>query len=71
MNAGIEIAGGRSCSGPSSRRKDWDNSPFNLYSAKGRYMWRDLERTCAAEELRFRRPDPFPQAEPEAAAGWR
>src|SRR5262249_24265695 len=24
------------------------DSPFNVYPAKGRYMWRDLERTCAA-----------------------
>jgi len=36
-------------------------SPFNLYPAKGRYMWRDLERICAAEGLPFRRPEPFPQ----------
>jgi 2-hydroxychromene-2-carboxylate isomerase len=37
------------------------DSPFNWQPAKGRYMWRDLERTCAALALPFRRPEPFPQ----------
>ena len=41
--------------------KGWTTSPFNLYPAKGRYMWRDMERICARESLPFRRPDPFPQ----------
>jgi 2-hydroxychromene-2-carboxylate isomerase len=36
-------------------------SPFNLYPAKGRHMWRDLERLCADLGLPFRRPEPFPQ----------
>ena len=40
-------ASGRSCSGRSSRRRAGTTSPFNLYPAKGRYMWRDLERLCA------------------------
>ncbi len=47
--------------GPIFKQQGWDNSPFNLYPAKGRYMWRDLERICAAQGLPFRRPDPFPQ----------
>jgi len=37
------------------------DSPFNWQPAKGRYMWRDLERLCAALDLPFRRPAPFPQ----------
>jgi 2-hydroxychromene-2-carboxylate isomerase len=48
--------------GPILKAQGWDDSPFNLYPAKGRYMWRDLERICAALGLPFRRPDPFPQA---------
>jgi len=36
-------------------------SPFNIQPAKGRYMWRDLERTMAAAGLPFAMPDPFPQ----------
>jgi 2-hydroxychromene-2-carboxylate isomerase len=39
----------------------WRDSPFNIYPAKGRYMWRDLERTCAAMGLPLKLPDPFPQ----------
>jgi len=48
--------------GPIFKAHGWDNSPFNIYEAKGRYMWRDLERTCATLELPFRRPDTFPQS---------
>ena len=47
--------------GPVFKAQGWDTSPFNLYPAKGRYMWRDLERVCAELELPFCRPDPFPQ----------
>src|SRR6266568_1645488 len=47
--------------GPIFAEQGWRNSPFNLYPAKGRYMWRDLERICAARNLPFSRPDPFPQ----------
>jgi 2-hydroxychromene-2-carboxylate isomerase len=47
--------------GPIFKAQGWDTSPFNLYPAKGRYMWRDLERQCADQGLPLRRPDPFPQ----------
>ena len=47
--------------GPIFKAQGWDTSPFNLYEAKGRYMWRDLERLCAGLDLPFRRPEPFPQ----------
>lgn len=47
--------------GPIFREQGWNDSPFNLYAAKGRYMWRDLERICCAEEIPFRRPSRFPQ----------
>jgi 2-hydroxychromene-2-carboxylate isomerase len=47
--------------GPIFKRQGWDSSPFNLYPAKGRNMWRDLERLCADLALPFRRPEPFPQ----------
>jgi len=47
--------------GPVLKAQGWDDSPFNLQPAKGRYMWRDLERLCARLDLPFRRPDPFPQ----------
>ena len=47
--------------GPVFKAQGWSTSPFNVYPAKGRHMWRDLERLCAELELPFRRPDPFPQ----------
>ncbi len=47
--------------GPIFKGQGWDSSPFNLYPAKGRYMWRDLERICGALALPFARPTPFPQ----------
>jgi len=47
--------------GPIFKSQGWDNSPFNIYPAKGRYMWRDLERVCGALGLPFAQPSPFPQ----------
>src|SRR5271156_3718054 len=47
--------------GPIFMAQGWHDSPFNVYPAKGRYMWRDLERTCAAMGVPLKRPDPFPQ----------
>ena len=47
--------------GPIFKSQGWDTSPFNLYEAKGRYMWRDMERLASGLNLPFRRPDPFPQ----------
>jgi 2-hydroxychromene-2-carboxylate isomerase len=47
--------------GPIFVSNGWRDSPFNIYPAKGRYMWRDLERICDALDLPLRRPEPFPQ----------
>ena len=47
--------------GPIFRTQGYDTSPFNVHAAKGRYMWRDLARTCDGLGLPFRRPEPFPQ----------
>src|SRR2546422_2979122 len=48
--------------GPVFKNQGWNDSPFNLYPAKGRYMWRDLERLCAKYGLPFRRPSVFPRS---------
>jgi 2-hydroxychromene-2-carboxylate isomerase len=53
--------------GPIFKAQGWETSPFNLHLAKGRHMWRDLERLCADLQLPFRRPDPFPQSSLTAA----
>src|SRR5437763_1249610 len=47
--------------GPIFKAQGYETSPFNIYPAKGRYMWRDLTRTCESLGLTFRRPEPFPQ----------
>jgi len=47
--------------GPIFSEQGWNDSPFNLYPAKGRYMWRDLERVCDEEGLPLRRPSEFPR----------
>lgn len=48
--------------GPIFAAQGWDDSPFNIYPAKGRYMWRDLERRCARQGLALRRPSQFPRS---------
>lgn len=47
--------------GPIFAAQGWKDSPFNLYEAKGRYMWRDMERLCSSLSLPFRRPSIFPR----------
>jgi 2-hydroxychromene-2-carboxylate isomerase len=47
--------------GPIFASQGWKDSPFNLFPLKGAYMVRDLERTCAALDLPFVLPKPFPQ----------
>ena len=59
--AGIEVRWRPFLLGPIFAAQGWTTSPFNLYPAKGRYMWRDLEREAARLGLPCRRPDPFPQ----------
>lgn len=48
--------------GPIFAAQGWNDLPFNLQPAKGRYMWRDLERRCAGYGLPLRRPSKFPRA---------
>jgi 2-hydroxychromene-2-carboxylate isomerase len=47
--------------GPIFAKQGWNDSPFNIYPAKGRYMWRDLERLCTGLSLPFRKPTVFPR----------
>jgi 2-hydroxychromene-2-carboxylate isomerase len=47
--------------GPIFKAQGWNDSPFNIYPVKGRYMWRDMERLCARYGLPFRRPSVFPR----------
>src|SRR5712692_6701423 len=47
--------------GPVFKAQGWNDSPFNIYLAKGRYMWRDMERICDSRSIPFRRPSVFPR----------
>lgn len=47
--------------GPIFAAQGWTDSPFNIYEAKGRYMWRDMARLAADHGLAFTRPASFPQ----------
>jgi len=47
--------------GPIFKAQGWQDSPFNIYPAKGRYMWRDLQRICHDNGLPFQRPSQFPR----------
>jgi 2-hydroxychromene-2-carboxylate isomerase len=47
--------------GPIFKAQGWSDSPFNLYPAKGHYMWRDLERICESSGIPFRKPTVFPR----------
>ncbi|MEM7192932.1 MAG: 2-hydroxychromene-2-carboxylate isomerase [Pseudomonadota bacterium] len=48
--------------GPIFKELGWNDSPFNIYPAKGKYMWRDFTRVCADEGLPLSLPPVrFPQ----------
>ena len=65
--AGVAIAHRPFLLGPIFKAQGWTTSPFNLFAAKGRNMWRDLERICSGLKLPFGRPEPFPQSSVLAA----
>jgi 2-hydroxychromene-2-carboxylate isomerase len=59
--AGVEVKWRPFLLGPVFLALGWNDSPFNIYPPKGRYMWRDLERLAAKEGLPFRHPSRFPR----------
>lgn len=46
--------------GPIFRAQGYATTPFLVHEAKGRYMWRDVARTCERLGLPFVRPARFP-----------
>ena len=48
--------------GPIFKSQGWNDSPFNIYPAKGRYMWRDLERICQELAIPLRPASRFPRS---------
>lgn len=47
--------------GPVFNSQGWETSPFNIYKAKGDYMWRDIERLCEKYKVPFAKPTEFPR----------
>lgn len=78
QKAGVQLRWRPFLLGPIFAAQGWTSSPFNLFPAKGRYMWRDMERRTRALGLPLKRPEPFPQNSLSAArialagreAGW-
>jgi 2-hydroxychromene-2-carboxylate isomerase len=60
--AGVSVRWRPFLLGPIFGAAGWQDSPFNIYPAKGRYMWRDIERICESEHLPLKLPPVrFPQ----------
>jgi 2-hydroxychromene-2-carboxylate isomerase len=47
--------------GPIFAAAGWTTSPFEVYPAKGSYMWRDVARTAEELGLGFKKPSVFPR----------
>jgi 2-hydroxychromene-2-carboxylate isomerase len=47
--------------GPVFTAMGWNDSPFNIYPSKGRYMWRDMERLCKLYGIPLQKPSRFPR----------
>lgn len=59
--AGVAVAWKPFLLGPLFHDQGYESSPFMQYPTKGRYMWRDIERICAAYRIAFRQPSSFPR----------
>ena len=77
-DAGVDVQWRPFLLGPVFLAMGWNDSPFNIYPPKGRYMWRDLARLADKYDLPFRLPTRFPRSGVLAArvallgvgAGW-
>lgn len=59
--AGREIEWRPFLLGPIFQAQGWNDTPAALFPAKGRHMWRDVERLCNLYDLPYKRPEIFPQ----------
>jgi len=58
---GLEVRWRPFLLGPIFKAQGWDDTPFNLFPAKGRWMWRDVPRRGARSGLKMRQPSVFPR----------
>lgn len=59
--AGVQVDWRAFLLGPIFQAQGWTDSPFNLYPAKGRYLWKDIRRCCDAMRLPYAKPSLFPR----------
>lgn len=59
--AGVKLRWRPFLLGPVFLSLGWNDSPFNIYPPKGRYMWRDLERLSTRYGLPLCKPSVFPR----------
>ena len=59
--AGVDVAWRPFLLGPVFLALGWNDSPFNIYPPKGRYMWRDLTRLAEKYGFAFHLPSRFPR----------
>ncbi|WP_416898769.1 MAG: 2-hydroxychromene-2-carboxylate isomerase [Minwuia sp.] len=59
--AGVSVRWRPFLLGPIFAAQGWRDSPFNIYPAKGAYMWRDMARECERLGVPFRHPSAFPR----------
>jgi 2-hydroxychromene-2-carboxylate isomerase len=65
--AGVEVRWQPFLLGPIFAASGWSTSPFEIYPAKGRYLWRDIAREAEAIGVVVRRPSQFPRNSVAAA----
>lgn len=58
---GVEVVWHAFLLGAVFQQYGWNDSPFNLFPAKGNYMWRDMARICQQEGIVLSRPSVFPR----------
>jgi 2-hydroxychromene-2-carboxylate isomerase len=61
VTRGLEVRWHPFLLGPIFKAQGWNDSPFNLFPAKGRWMWRDVPRRAARSGATFRQPSRFPR----------
>jgi 2-hydroxychromene-2-carboxylate isomerase len=61
LAAGVVVTWRPFLLGPIFKAQEWNDSPFNVYPVKGKYMWRDMERLCDGYGIPFKRPTQFPR----------
>lgn len=59
--AGVELHWRPFLLGPLFQQQGYGSSPFLQVPVKGRYMWRDVARVCAAHGVPFQMPSSFPR----------